>query len=380
MTEESTPDLQRTAFDTAQRDAGATWTDWEGWAWAADFGDPVAEHNATRTACSLWDESPLRKWDLRGRDAVALTDALFTNDMAGLEVGQVRYGALCDEQGKMIMDGTVFRLADDHCMSITSYDSDLAWFEQVASDRGLEVQIEDHTPQMPHLQIQGPNARKVLGPITEGVDVDALRYFRFVHEGVRVGGVPAWVSRTGYSGELGFEVYCSVDDAPELWDAVVRAGQPHGLRPIGLSAIEILRIESGLLFPDIDYFPRQTDPYEVRLDNVIKLDKAGDFVGRDALRAIAAQGTPRLLTTLRIEGDQLPEYGAAVTSDGREVGVVRSPCQSPTFDMQVIGMTTLERDLVHDGQRVEVTVGDGVVGATVAPFPIYDTQKRRPRS
>lgn len=376
----STGDLKRTAFDSAEQKAGATWTDWEGWAWAADFGDPVSEHQATRTACSLWDESPLRKWDLRGPDAVALADALFTNDMAALEIGQVRYGALCDEQGKMVMDGTVFRLADDHCLSVTSYDSDLDWFKQVASDRGLDVQVQDRTAQMPHLQVQGPNARKVLGPITKGADVDTLRYFRFVHEGVSVGGVPCWLSRTGYSGELGFEVYCAVDDAQQLWDAVVAAGQPHGLRPIGLSAIEILRIESGLLFPDIDYFPHATDPYEVRLDNVIKLDKAGEFVGRDALRAIAAQGTPRLLTTLRIDGEQLPEYGAAVTSDGREVGIVRSPCQSPTFDMQVIAMAALERDLVQEGHRVEVAVGDGVVGAAVAPFPIYDTEKKRPRS
>jgi len=376
----STGDLHRTAFDTAQRELGATWTDWEGWAWAAEFGDPVAEHQATRTACSLWDESPLRKWDLRGPDAVALADVLFTNDMAALEVGQVRYGALCDEQGKMVMDGTVFRLAGDHCLSITSYDSDLAWFKQVASDRGLQVQIEDRTAQMPHLQVQGPKAREVLAPITEGADIGTLRYFRFLHEGVRVGGVPCWLSRTGYSGELGFEVYCAVDDAQELWDAIVRAGQPQGLRPIGLSAIEILRIESGLLFPDIDYFPHQTDPFEVRLDNVIKLETAGDFVGRDALRTIAAQGTPRLLTTLRIDSDQLPEYGAAVTLDGREVGILRSPCQSPTFDMQVIGMAAIERDLVQEGQQVEVAVGDGVVGATVAPFPLYDTDKRRPRS
>ena len=148
---------------------------------------PWPSINATRTACSLWDESPLRKWDLRGPDAVALTDALFTNDMAALEVGQVRYGALCDEQGKMIMDGTVFRLADDHCLSITSYDSDLAWFEQVASDRGFEVQIEDRTPQMPHLQIQGPNARKVLAPITEGVDVEDAALFPLRPRG-RAGG------------------------------------------------------------------------------------------------------------------------------------------------------------------------------------------------
>ncbi len=376
----STGDLHRTAFDSLQREAGATWTDWEGWAWVADFGDPVAEHQATRTTCSLWDESPLRKWDLRGPDAVALTDALFTNDMAALETGQVRYGALCDEQGKMVMDGTVFRLADDHCLSITSYDSDLDWFKQVASDRGLDVQIEDHTAQLPHLQVQGPAAREVLGPITEGADVGTLRYFRFVHEGVRVGGVPCWLSRTGYSGELGFEVYCSPDDAAELWNAVLRAGEPHGLRTIGLSAIELLRIESGLLFPDIDYFPHDTDPYEVRLDNVVKPDKPGDFVGRDAIRAIAAQGTPRLLTTLRIDGDQVPEYGAAVTLDGREVGILRSPCQSPSFDMQVIGMAAIDRHLVTDGQRVEVALGDGVVGAEVAPFPIYDTEKRRPRS
>ena len=376
----STTDLHRTAFDTVQIEAGATWTDWEGWAWAADFGDPVAEHRATRTACNMWDESPLRKWDMTGPDAVALADALFTNDMAALELGQVRYGAICDEQGKMIMDGTIFKLADDHCMSITSYDSDLDWFRQVASDRGLDVQVEDRTAQMPHLQVQGPKVREVLGPITEGADVGTLRYFRFIHDGVRVGGVPCWLSRTGYSGELGFELYCSVDDAPELWNAVLRAGKPHGLRPVGLSAIETLRIESGLLFPDIDYFPHDTDPFEVRLDKVIKLDKPGDFVGRAALQAIADHGTARLLTTLRIEGDELPEYGAAVTQDGREAGIVRSPCQSPTFDMQVIAMAAIERELVNDGQRVEVAVGDGTVGATVAPFPLYDTDKRRPRS
>ncbi len=380
MSEISTGELHRTAFDTLQREAGATWTDWEGWAWAADFGDPLAESRATRTACSLWDESPLRKWDLRGRDAVALADALFTNDMAALENGQVRYGALCDEQGKMVMDGTIFRLAEDHCLSVTSYDSDLAWFRQVAADRGLEVEVEDRTAQMPHLQVQGPNSREVLGPITEGADVTALRYFRFVHEGVRVGGVPCWLSRTGYSGELGFEVYCAVEDAPALWNAIVKAGEPHGLSPIGLSAIEILRIESGLLFPDVDYFPHQTDPFEVRLDKVVKPDKPSDFVGRDALREIAAQGTSRLLTTLRIDGDQVPEYGAAVTRDGQEVGILRSPCQSPTFDMSVIGMAAVDRDLAQEGVRLDVALGDGVVGATVAPFPLYDTDKRRPRS
>jgi aminomethyltransferase len=376
----SAENLKRTAFDPALREAGATWTDWEGWAWAADFGDPVAEHQATRTACNMWDESPLRKWDLRGPDALALADALFTNDMSALELGQVRYGAICDEHGKMVMDGTVFHLGEGHCLSITSYDSDLAWFRQVASDRKLDVEVHDRTAEMPHLQVQGPKARDVLRPITEGADVDALRYFRFVTEGVSIGGLPCWLSRTGYSGELGFEIYCAPGDATALWHAVIEAGRPHGLLPVGLSAIETLRIESGLLFPDIDYFPHQTDPYEVRLDNVIKLDKQTDFVGREALRAIAADGTPRLLVTLRIEGDEVPEYGAAVTVDGRDVGIVRSPCQSPTFDLEVIGMATVDRALAIEGQRVDVALGDGTVNATVAALPLYDTAKRRPRS
>jgi aminomethyltransferase len=373
-------ELKRTAFDAVQREAGATWTDWEGWAWAADFGDAVAEHVATRTAANMWDESPLRKWDIRGRDALALCDVVFTNDMSTLAIGQVRYGAICDEQGKMIMDGTVFRMSEVHCLSITSYDSDIDWFRKVAADRSLEAQVEDRTPQMPHLQVQGPKAREILGPITEGADLATLRYFRFVTEPARVGGVECWVSRTGYSGELGFELYCAPEHAPELWRAVHAAGAPRGLRPIGLSGIETLRIESGLLFPDIDYFPHQTDPFEVRLDNVVKLDKSAEFVGRDALRATAAEGTPRLLTTLRIDGDEVPEYGAAVTLDGREVGIVRSPCKSPTFDMAVIAMAAIDRVLAEDGQRVEVALGGGTAGATVAPFPLYDTQKRRPRA
>jgi aminomethyltransferase len=375
----ATTDLHRTAFDDVQRKAGATWTDWEGWAWAADFGDAVAEHNATRTACNVWDESPLRKWDMHGKDVLALADALFTNDMAALEIGQVRYGAICDDDGKMIMDGTVFHVGPEHCFSITSYDSDLDWFRKVAADRGLDVEISDVTAEMPHLQVQGPLSRDVLAPITEGADVHALRYFRFLTDGVTVGGVPVWLSRTGYSGELGFELYCKPEDATELWEAVVRAGDPHGLKPIGLSAIETLRIESGLLFPDIDYFPHQTDPFEVRLDNVIKLGTGSDFVGRAALERIAADGTPRLLTTLRIDGDQAPEYGAAVTVDGEDVGIVRSPCLSPTFG-EVIAMATIDRGLVGDGQRVDVALGDGTVGATVAAFPLYDTNKTRPRS
>jgi aminomethyltransferase len=375
----STTALQRSAFYDVQDQLGAEWTDWEGWAWADHFGDPEAEHRATREASNIWDESPLRKWDMTGPDALKLADVLFTNDMAALEAGQVRYGAICDEDGQMIMDGTIFKYADDHCFSITSYDSDLDWFRKVGSDGGLDVQVEDVTPAMPHLQVQGPKSRDILAPITEGVDLNELRYFRFVPEDVKVGGVPCMVSRTGYSGELGYELYCKPDNAADLWNAVLEAGRPNGMLPIGLSAIETLRIESGLLFPDIDYFQHKTDPFEVRLDKLVKLDKPGDFIGQAALKRIAEEGTPRLLTTLRLEGDETPEYGAAVTKDGNEVGTVRSPAKSPTFGEQ-LAMAAIDRELDREGTQVEVALGGGTVPATVAPFPLYDPQKSRPRS
>jgi aminomethyltransferase len=374
----STTALKRSAFYDAQDQLGAEWTDWEGWAWADHFGDATAEHQATRNASNIWDESPLRKWDMKGPDALALADVLFTNDMSALEVGQVRYGAICDEDGLMVMDGTIFKFSDDHCFSITSYDSDLDWFRQVASDRGLSVEIEDVTADMPHLQVQGPKSRDILAPITEGIDLSQLRYFRFETD-AKVGGVPCLVSRTGYSGELGYELYCEPARASDLWNAVLDAGRPEGMLPIGLSAIETIRIECGLLFPDVDYFPHKTDPFEVRLDKMVKLDKPGDFVGKDALKRIASEGTPRQLTTLKIDGDTTPEYGATVTQDGREVGIVRSPAESPSIGGQ-IAMAAIDRDLNSEGTKVEVALGDGTVPATVAAFPVYDTEKARPRS
>jgi aminomethyltransferase len=149
--------------------------------------------------------------------------------------------------------------------------------------------------------------------------------------------------------------------------------------PIGLSAIETIRIESGLLFPDIDYFPHKTDPYEVRLDKMVKLDKPGDFIGKEALQRLGPEGTARLLTTLKIDADETPEYGAPVTQDGREIGIVRSPAKSPTFGEQ-IAMAVIDRELNREGTALDVALGDGTVTATVAAFPLYDTDKSRPRS
>jgi glycine cleavage system T protein (aminomethyltransferase) len=360
----------RTAFDRVQRELGCEFMDWEGWYWPSTFGDAEAEHRAVREDVGVWDESPLRKWEFRGPDAVAAADRIFTNDMFGLEVGQVRYAPFCDADGKMVGDGTVFKFADDHAWVITALDSDLDHFREVVE--GLDVEMTPITEELPHLQLQGPRSREVLAPLTDA-DVSGLRYFRFWPEEVDVGGVPCWVSRTGYSGELGYEIFCRPDRAEDLWAAVTGAGA----RPYGLAAVETLRIESGLIFIGYDYFQHETDPFDMSLDKVIVLDK-GDFHGKEALEE-TAKSPPRRFVTLVVEGEEVPEYGATVTLHGESIGTLTSPCQSPTLG-QTIGMAVLDSAHAGEGGTVEVALGDSTARATVDKLPIYDPDKSRPRS
>jgi aminomethyltransferase len=362
--------IVETAFARPQQELGCEFMDWEGWYWPNHFGDPVAEHRAVRESVGVWDESPLRKWSFRGPDALAAADRIFTNDMLGLEVGQVRYGPFCDENGKMVGDGTVYKFGDEEAGVVTALDSDLDHFKQVVE--GLEVEIEPVTERLPHVQLQGPGSRDLLAGLTDA-DVEGLGYFRFWPEQVLVGEVSCWVSRTGYSGELGYEIFCRPDRAEGLWRSLTEAGA----KPYGLAAVETLRIESGLIFIGYDYFQHETDPFDMSLDKVIRLD-TGDFHGKQALEETAME-PPRRLVNVVVEGSEAPEYGAAVTKDGQPAGTLTSPCESPTLG-QVIGMAVLETRFAQKGERVEVALGDAVVAATVAVFPIYDPEKRRPRS
>ncbi|HYY77102.1 MAG TPA: aminomethyltransferase family protein [Gaiellaceae bacterium] len=360
----------RTAFDRMQRDLGADFTEWEGWCWPNHFGDPAAEHRTVREAVGVWDESPLRKWDFSGPDALAAADRIFTNDMLGLEIGQVRYAPFCDENGKMVGDGTVFKFTEASAWVITALDSDLDHFQDVVS--GMDVRIEPITDALPHVQLQGPGSRDLLAGLVDD-DVESLSYFRFWPHQTHVGRVPCWVSRTGYSGELGYEIFCDPDHAEELWGVLIEAGA----KPYGLAAVETLRIESGLIFIGYDYFQHETDPFDMSLDKVIRLD-AGDFHGKEAL-AKTAKSPPRRMVTLEVEGDETPEYGAAVTKGGEPAGTLTSPCESPTLG-SVVGMAVLEARLAKKGETVEVALADGIARATVADFPVYDPEKRRPRS
>lgn len=362
----------RSAFHEITEAQGGTHVADGGWLWLEGFGDVRKEHRAVREDVAVWDVSPLNKWEFRGPDALAAAQHVFSNDALGLEVGQARYGAFLDEDGLMVDDGTVFNTGrPDHCWVMTNGKDLQGYFAQMLG--GFDVEVEWIAPQMPHLGVIGPRSREVVRSLTEA-DVGALRYFRFYPEPAEVGGVPVYLSRTAYGGELGYELFLTDPaDAPDLWNAVVGAG----VTPFGVEAIEIVRIESGLIVTDYDYEAHQRSPYDFNLDRLVALDRPVAFVGKERLAEIA-KAPPNRFVTLRYEADELPEYGAAVTKDGEEVGVLTSPTDSPLFGK--IGMAVIRTELSTPGTAVEVALGDGTVPATVDVLPIYDTNKERPRA
>jgi len=360
----------RTAFHGAQEARGATFVEEGGWYWSVSFGDVNAEYAAVRDGVGMWDVSPLNKWDFRGPDAVEAAQRVHSNDILGLEVGQVRYGAFLDEDGLLVDDGTVFKHADDHLWVMTNGMERSEYFAEAT--KGLDVSVSYIAPELPNLQIQGPRSRELLRTLTDA-DVDALRYFRFLPDPVTVGGVPVWLSRTGFSGELGFELFLRPEHADDLWAAVEAAGAT----PYGIEVIEPLRVETGMVVTDYDYAEHERTPYDLGLDRVVALGAPGAFMGKDRLIEVAAD-PPNRFKTLRVDGDALPEYGAVVTRGGEEVGVLTSPAMSPKLGN--IGLAILRSDVAVDGGAVEVALGDGTVGATVDVLALYDPQKRRPRS
>ena len=233
---------------------------------------------------------------------------------------------------------------------------------------------------MPHLQVQGPRSRELLSKVTDA-DVAGLRYFRFTPQPVSVCGAQCLIARTGYSGELGYEIYCSPQDAERVWQGLLDQGASVGIRPYGLAAVESLRIEAGLIFLGYDYFPGVTSPFHVNLERMIKLEK-GEFHGRAALQAELDAGITHRMVTLVIAGEEAPDYNTPVISAGRHVGKLTSPSagRSPTVD-KLIAMACIEAELTEPGTQVEVTLPDGrLVPALVDAYPIYDPQKSRPRS
>jgi aminomethyltransferase len=367
---EETGQSRKTAFHEVMEPTAAGFMEEAGWFWVTGFGDQDAEYEAVRNGVGVWDVSPLNKWDFRGPDAAEAAQRIHSNDILGMRVGQVRYGGFLDEDGLLVDDGTVYRHAEDHLWVCTNGLEHEDYFGEAT--KGLDASFAYIAPDLPHLQVQGPRSRDLLRELTDA-DLDSLRYFSFLPDQVKVGGVPVILSRTGFSGELGYELFISPEHANDLWEVITGAGAV----PYGADVVEPIRIEVGMIVTDYDYEAHQRSPFDLGLDRVVALGGEGEFMGKEALRAIAAD-PPNRFKTLRLQGEELPEYGATVTKDGEEVGVLTSPATSPAYGP--IGLAVLRSDVAAEGTEVDVALGDGTVGATVDVLAIHDPEKRRPRS
>jgi glycine cleavage system T protein (aminomethyltransferase) len=377
------------------------WREWSGYFAASLYADAVdIEYNAIREAAALIDVTPLFKYLVTGPDSMRLIDRVITRDATKLQVDQVYYTCWCDEDGKVVDDGTITRL-DETTYRWTAADPSMRWFRMNAS--GLAVQVEEISERLAALAVQGPLSRDVLEAVT-GEPFADLKYFR--RRASRVRGTPIDVTRTGYTGDLGYELWVDADRALELWDAVIEAGAPYGIRPAGMLALDVVRVEAGLILLDVDYtssrhamIPEQSySPFELGiLGHFTRFDKA-DYVGKQALEAERAAGGPaRRLVGLEVGWEGIEQLHAAqdlppvlsphtsreavpVYSGRRQLGRATSTAWSPILK-KAIALASVAKEFDEEGTNllVEWTVEArrGRVPAMVVPLPFFDPPRKR---
>jgi len=390
VTPDSEPKLTReTSFQPRWSQLTRQTTEYRGYWLPTSFDShgAIEEYWACREAAAVMDLSPLRKFEVVGPDAEALLQAAVTRNVRKLSVGQVVYTAVCNETGGMLDDATIFRLGQDKFRFVGGEEYDGTWLRALAERLDLDqVWVKHSTDQLHNIAVQGPKSRDLLRelvwtPPTQPA-FGQLGWFRFLIG--RIGaadGLPVIVSRTGYTGELGYELWCHPQDAPSLWDAVWEAGSAHGLVPLGLDALDMLRIEAGLIFAGYE-FCDQTDPFEAGIGFTVPLkSKEDDFVGREALERRKAS-PQRTLVGLELAGSEPAAHGDCVHVGRSQVGVITSGTRSPILRKN-IALCRMAVEYSQIGTEVEVGKLDGHrkrIPAVVIRFPFYDPDKTRPRS
>ncbi len=356
---------RRTPLFDAHRDLAARLVDFAGWDLPVSYSGALDEHHAVRTRCGLFDVSHMGEIELSGRGAAALCQDLTVNDVDRLADGDGQYSVFCNASGGVLDDLVVLRLAADRFLLIVNASNtaaDLAWIVARAS---REVAVEDTSSETALLALQGPDAERALRTLTV-LDLPAMRPFT-MREGA-VAGVRTLVSRTGYTGEDGFELMTRAADARPLWDAALRAVRGCGGLPCGLAARDTLRLEAGLPLCGTD-MDAATTPLEAGIGWVVKLRKPS-FVGRAALARQAADGVSRRLVGLQLDEPGIPRHGQPVTRDGVRVGTVTSGTKSPTLGT-FIGMAYVDAASVRPGTPVTVEIRERRLPARVVERPFY---------
>lgn len=383
---------------TAPLVRAATWRRWSGYQMASAYDpSPEREYAAIRNAAALIDVSPLFKYRIAGSDAIRFLDRLVTRHVARCRVGQVLYTPWCDGRGKVIDDGTVQRL-DEHTFRLTSAEPNLRWLTMSAV--GMDVVIEEETEQVAALALQGPNSRVILERLSP--DVGGLPYFRLTH--TIVAGIAVTITRTGYTGDLGYEIWAPAEHALDLWDAMVQAGAAYGLTPAGVWALDVARIEAGLIMGGVDYHSshhamiddQMSSPFELNLGWTVKLGK-GPFTGRTALAHEREEGSRWQFSGLVVDWDSFEKLhrerglaphvpsvawrtSAPVYRNDAQIGYATSGCWSPLLK-KYLALAHLRVPHGHPGTAVDLEVTVEHVrkraAATVQTLPFYDPDRKR---
>jgi aminomethyltransferase len=362
-------------------------TEYNGYWLALDYTNfgQIKEYWQCREGVVMIDLSPLRKFEIYGTDAEVLCQYAITKDVRKLAIGQVIYSAMCYDNGCMIDDGTLFRLCENNFRWIGGCESGGKHLRKIAKEKGLNAFVKSSTEQLQNVAVQGPKSRETLKKIvwtqTTQTTMDELKWFRFTF--ARIGGefgIPVMVSRTGYSGELGYEVFAHPNDCEAVWDAIAEAGEEFNICPVGLNALDMLRIEAGLIFAGYE-FCDQTDPFEAGIGFAVPLkSKEDDFSGKEAL--ILRKNSPqRVLIGLELVKNEVAMPGDGVYIGKQQVGHITSATRSPILKKN-IALCRMSITASEIGTEVEVGKLDGHhkrLGATVVRFPFYDPEKTRVR-
>lgn len=344
-----------------------------GWHMPVEYSGITAEHLAVRERAGLFDVSHMGEVEIAGADALAAVQSFSSNDAARLQVGQIQYSALTTPEGTFVDDILVYRLADDHFLLVlnaANIPKDVAWIRRQLAGFDDAVMV-DASARYALLALQGPVAAEVLQPLT-GVELDELKYYRFANG--EVASVRSTISRTGYTGEDGFELFVPPAQAPRVWQALLEAGRDAGVVPAGLGARDTLRLEAAMRLYGND-MDETTTVVEAGLGWVVGWNKTVPFNGAEVLRRQKAEGAPRTLVGLEMLDRAIARHGYPVVVDGAPVGVVTSGTQTP-FLKKAIAMAYVPTAAGEVGRELQVDVRGRLVAARVVPMPFY----KRPRS
>ncbi len=362
---------KETAFYPRLKAMTDEWMDLFGY-WAPSVvTDTLEEYRACREAAALMDFTMLRKVDIDGPGAQAFVNGIVTRDVSKLGVGQIGYGALCDKHGKMIDDCTVMVRSADSIRFCGANDRDFHVFRELAP---AGIAVTEFTDAMPHLCLQGPLSRSMLQPLANrDISNAAFPYYTF-RDDVEIAGIPVFMTRLGYTAELGYELWVERDRALDLWDALVDALTPQGLKVIGMVALDLFRIEGGFIIGGVEYDPT-VSPYECGLGWSVDLDK-GDFQGREGIVRDRHATDVRLGSVVLASGGDAAS-GAPLSVDGVEVGLVTQAVESPFLGGKTLGLAKIRQDLKVPGTKVTARIGGEDVPGEVVEHPVYEKERRK---